>query len=99
VQSLAEKTGKVLDTMVAGAVVGAITGAASAVANEPTAVVPGGPTTLAASPAQAGGPGTKEVLGELAPDAAVGAISGAAKAVLPPEKPGRNTAKKKGSKS
>ena len=93
-KSLIEKTGEVLDTMVAGAVVGAVTGAAAAVAKEPTAVSAGAPTRQSASPAQAGGPGTREVLGELASGAAVGAVSGVAKAVLPPEKP-KSTSKKR----
>jgi hypothetical protein len=88
----------VLDTLVAGAVVGAVTGAARAVAQEPTAVSAGEPATLAGSPAQAGTPGTKQVLGELAPGAAVGAVSGVAKAVLPPEKPKRAAAAKKTTK-
>jgi hypothetical protein len=88
--------------MVAGAVVGAITGAAQSVATEPTAVT-GAAGALARSPVAAGGPGTKEILGELAPGAAVGAVSGAAKSVLPPEKAGgraakKSTANKKGSR-
>jgi hypothetical protein len=95
VKSLIEKTGAVLDTVVAGAVVGAVTGAASAVAAEPTAVSPESSTALAASPVQAGGPGTRDVLGEMASSAAVGAVSGVAKAVVPAEKPRRAAAKKK----
>jgi hypothetical protein len=82
----------------AGAVVGAVTGAARAVAQEPTAVSGGEPTKLASSPVQAGGPGTKDVLGELASGAAVGAVSGVAKAVLPPEKPKRANTKKNSNK-
>ena len=67
--------------MVAGAVVGAVTGAAAAVAKEPTAVSvvpPRGRIRLAGG--MPGGPGTREVLGELASGAAVGAVSGVAKA-------------------
>ncbi len=98
VKSLVAKTGEVLDTMVAGAVVGAVTGAARAVGNEPTAVSPADPASLASAPVRAGGPGTKQVLGELASGAAVGAVSGAAKSVLPPEKPTRSVAAKKTTK-
>jgi hypothetical protein len=92
--TLLEKTGGMLDTVIAGAVVGAVTGAAQSVAGEPTAVNASESQALASSPAAAGGPGTQEVLGELAPGAAVGALSGAAKSVLPTTKPGRTAAKK-----
>ncbi len=84
--------------MVAGAVVGAVTGAARAVAQEPTAVSAGEPTKLAGSPVQVGGPDTKDVLGELASGAAVGAVSGVAKAVLPPENPKRAGTRKNAKK-
>jgi hypothetical protein len=98
VKGLIAKTAEALDPVVAGAVVGAVTGAARAVAHEPTAVTGGEPRALASSPAQVGGPSTKEVLGELASGAAVGAASGAAKSVLPPEKPRRAAAKKSSKK-
>jgi hypothetical protein len=94
VRTLVAKTAEVLDPLVAGAVVGAVTGAARAVAQEPTAVTAGEAAHLASSPVQAGGPGTKDVLGELASGATVGAVSGVAKAVLPPEKPKRSSTKK-----
>ena len=83
-KSLLAKTGEVLDTMVAGAMVGAITGAAQTVAGQPTAVTAAEPQAMNSSPAAVGGPGAKEVLGEMAGGAAVGGVSGAAKAVLPP---------------
>lgn len=94
-KSLLEKTGEVLDTLVAGAVVGAITGAAQTVAGQPTAVTAAEPESLKSSPAAVGGPGTKEVLGEMAGGAAVGGVSGAAKAVLPPARPAKATTAKK----
>jgi hypothetical protein len=93
VHTVLARTGEVLDTVVAGAVVGAITGAAQSVAKEPTAVT-GSPGAMDRSPAAAGGPGTKRILGELAPGAAAGAVSGAAKSVLPPENDAARAAKK-----
>lgn len=81
----AAKAGKVLDTMAAGAVVGAVKAAAQAIAqNEPKA-----------SKAKRQ-PTTGKVLGKMGPDAAVGAIVGAAQAVMPEAKP--NNAKDKAPK-
>ena len=91
-KSLVEKTGEVLDTMLAGRVVGAVTGAAQSLSQEPTAV-----TGVDVSTAKAESPGTGEVLGEMAPGAALGAVSGVAKAVLPTEK--AKGTKKKSSKT
>jgi hypothetical protein len=85
-KSLVEKTGEVLDTMVAGAVVGAVTGAARHVAHEPGALPLVDPESLTGSdtPDQEK-PTTREVLGELASGAALGAMTGAAKSILPAE--------------
>jgi hypothetical protein len=81
---LVARTGEVLDTALAGAVVGAVTGAAQTLAQEPTAVT--SPPAASRAP-QAKSPkpaSTTEVLSEMAPGAALGALSGAAKAVIPP---------------
>ena len=66
VSSLVGKTGVVIDTMLAGAVVGAVTGAARSVSQEPAAVTSGG----GVSSIKSDSPGTGEVLGEMAPGAA-----------------------------
>jgi len=85
-KSLVEKTGEVLDTMVAGAVVGAVTGAARHVAHEPGALPLVDPEALSSSDTpDHEKPTTREVLGELASGAALGAMTGAAKSVLPAE--------------
>ena len=76
-RDVAAKAGHVLDTMAAGAVVGAVKAAAQAIAQD-EARAPKGKKAKA--------PSTGEVLGDLAPDVAVGAIVGAAKAVMPEEK-------------
>jgi len=72
--------------MVAGAVVGAVTGAAQHVAHEPGALPLVGPESLPSTgTADHEKPTTREVLGELASGAALGAMTGAAKSVLPAE--------------
>jgi hypothetical protein len=85
-QRLVEKTGDVLDTMVAGALIGAVTGAARNVAHE-TAAMPLTSDDVSRVPASASSdtPTTREVLGEMAGGAALGAVAGAAKAMLPAE--------------
>jgi hypothetical protein len=88
-QGVAAKAGAVLDTMAAGAVVGAVKAAAHAIdENEVQALKGSGKKS----------PSTSAVLGDLAPDAAMGALVGAAQSVLPPveEKPeGKVAAKTK----
>jgi len=70
--------------MVAGAVVGAVTGAARNVAHEAAAMpltsedVPAAPTHESSET-----PTTREVLSEMAGGAALGAVAGAAKAIMP----------------
>jgi hypothetical protein len=87
-KSAAVTAGHVLDTMAAGAVVGAVKAAAQAVVEkEATKGRRRSPST------------TVEVLGEMAPDAAVGAIAGAAEAVMPEEsEPSKPKAKRKNTK-
>jgi len=81
VKSVTAKAGQVLDTMMAGAVVGAVKAAAQAVSqNEASNGLKG-----AGKKRDAMAPSTGEVLGEMAPGAAVGAVVGAAKAVMPDE--------------
>jgi hypothetical protein len=85
-----QKTGAVLDTMVAGAV----TGAARGLADEPAAVpVRTGETTRPAPATLSEGPRTTAVLSAMAPGAPLGAVSGVAKTVLPAE-PVQRRAKK-----
>ncbi|MFO0908822.1 MAG: hypothetical protein U0794_10770 [Isosphaeraceae bacterium] len=74
VAKVASRAGEVLDTMAAGAVVGAIKAAAQTVEKDGIKPVRG--RRKSASP-------TGEVLGEIGPDVAVGAIAGAAEAVIP----------------
>jgi len=102
-KTLVAKTGKTLDTMVAGAVVGAITGAARNLADEPTAM----PLCDEASGTKlkevdhADASTTTDVLGEMASGAALGALTGAAKVVMPTEihvEPEKAAAKGKGKK-
>ena len=87
--AIAAKTEEILGEMLAGAAVGAVTGAAERVRDEPTAMQSGG----AAMPAtkgkkgQAGRKGTtsksaRAVAEEMLTGAAVGAVTGAAKAVV-----------------
>jgi len=68
----AQTAGHVLDTMAAGAVVGAVKAAAQAVEEKQGQKKKGKTSTS-----------TGEVLGGMAPDAAMGAIAGAAQAVMP----------------
>lgn len=92
-KSVAAKAGQVLDTMAAGAVVGAVQAAAQSIAQSETPSVNSlhGPTAS-----------TREVLGEMAPDAALGAVVGAAQAIIPeasePEE-GKSKTKPKASRS
>ena len=72
--------------MVAGAVVGAVTGAARHVAHEPGALPLVDPESLSSLRySDHEKPTTREVLGEMASGAALGAMTGAAKSVLPAE--------------
>jgi len=89
VKGAAATAGHVLDTMAAGAVVGAVKAAAQAI-TEQEAKSPKGKRKTS--------PSTGEVLSEMAPDAAVGAIAGAAHSVLP-EGGESDTAKPKGAKA
>jgi len=82
------KTGEVLDTMLAGAIVGAVTGAAREL-NEGS----DGKQGLASS--KRGKVTTADVVGEMAPGAAVGAVVGAADSVLPKEKGKAKAARKR----
>jgi len=66
----AATAGRVLDTMAAGAVVGAVKAAAQSLDKKKSARQPS----------------TAKVLNEMAPDAAVGAMTGAAQAVIPDNK-------------
>jgi hypothetical protein len=79
VKGVAAKAGQVLDTMMAGAVVGAVKAAAQAVADKEALNGLEG----AGKKGHAMARSTGEVLGEMAPGAAVGAVVGAAKAVMP----------------
>ncbi len=98
-KGIVQKTGEVLDTVLAGAVVGAITGAARNLAHEPTAVPASGTLELRSAPgAKQESPTTGEVLSELASGAAVGAVAGAAKSILPPDEEVRPVKVKKTSK-
>jgi hypothetical protein len=69
---VAAKAGHVLDTMAAGAVVGAVKAAAQSIEeNEAKSLKSRAPKT------------TSDVLSEMAPNAAVGAVAGAARAIVP----------------
>jgi hypothetical protein len=69
---VAAKAGHVLDTMAAGAVVGAVKAAAQSIeANEAKSLKSRSSKT------------TSDVLSEMAPNAAVGAVAGAARAIVP----------------
>jgi len=90
VKGVAAKTTEVLGEMLAGAAVGAITGAANEVKDEPTAaqrsvaaVKRGTAVKKSSGKRTATPPG--EVLSDLATGAAIGAVAGAAKAVMPSE--------------
>jgi len=76
-----EKVGEVLDTMVAGAIAGAVVGAARELDQEPAPR-----QSATSSPKKRAKASTAEVVEEMAPGAAVGAIVGAADAVLPKQK-------------
>lgn len=84
-EGLVAQTGAVLDTMVAGAVVGAITGAAQSLQNEPAAVHAEDMKAVN-GPESARSPGTGEVLSEMAGGAAAGAVTGAARSIMPKKK-------------
>jgi hypothetical protein len=85
-KSLLEKAGEVVDPVLAGAVVGAVTGAARQIAHEPGALpLVADPSAHAAGAEGHEKPTTREVLGEMAPGAALGAVTGAAKSILPAE--------------
>jgi hypothetical protein len=73
-KGIAAKAGHTLDTMAAGAVVGAVKAAAAAIEEQEST-----------RGRRKSSPSTGEVLGEMAPDLALGAVSGAAHAVLPPD--------------
>jgi len=75
-QGVAAKAGAVIDTMAAGAVVGAVKAAAQAIDENQVQALKGTGKTS---------PSTSAVLGDLAPDAAMGALVGAAQTVLPVE--------------
>jgi hypothetical protein len=80
------KAGAVIDTMGAGAVVGAVMAAALAIDQNQVKALNGGGKKP---------PTTAGVLGDLAPDAAMGAVVGAAQTVLPvEEKPKQQSPKK-----
>jgi len=97
-ESLVAKTVEVLDPLLAGAIVGAVTGAARKLEHEPTALPPDAPASLTtSSKGKKKLPTTGEVLEELASGAAVGAVAGVAKTVLPADR--AQGGKKKGSKS
>lgn len=82
-QSLVARTGETLDTMVAGAIVGAVTGAARNLAHEPTAMpLCDEPPSGQQAAADVEKPTTGQVLEEMASGAAIGAVSGSAKAVM-----------------
>ena len=108
VASITSKATEILGEVLTGAAVGAVTGAAQRVNEQPTAVLENGSGRNA--PAVAKGPGGRtaatkkqaaakksgEVLGEMLSGAAEGAVAGAAKAVIPAKasKP-KSSAKKK----
>jgi hypothetical protein len=69
---VAAKAGHVLDTMAAGAVVGAVKAAAQSIEENEA-------KSLKSRPSKT----TSEVLTEMAPNAAVGAVAGAARAMVP----------------
>ena len=96
VQGLVARTGETLDTMIAGAIVGAVTGAAKNLAHEPTAMPLCDETPVVQ---QAGAtedkPTTGQVLEEMASGAAIGALSGTAKAVVPKTPKNKSTSKPK----
>lgn len=75
-EGVVAKAGTVLDTMAAGAVVGAVKAAAASIDEDKVMALKGGRKKAAT---------TADVLGELAPDAAMGAVVGAARTVLPVE--------------
>jgi hypothetical protein len=79
VKGVAAKAGQVLDTMTAGAVVGAVQAAAQAVAQDEAS----NGLNVTVKKGRAMTPSTREVLEEMAPDAGVGAVVGATKAVMP----------------
>jgi hypothetical protein len=84
VKSVAAKAGHVLDTMAAGAVVGAVKSAAQSIAqNESKRGL------------RKSSPSTGEVLGEIAPGMATGAVVGAAQAVMPESLKGDKPKEKK----
>jgi hypothetical protein len=86
-RKVATKTSKVLGEMLTGAAVGAVTGAAAKVGNQPTAAGGSGDngTGAAASSSRKKGAAAKsgKVVNDMLAGAAVGAVTGAAKAVLP----------------
>jgi hypothetical protein len=75
-EGVVAKAGAALDTMAAGAVVGAVKAAAAAIDEDKVMSLKGGGKKAAS---------TADVLGELAPDAAMGAVAGAMRTVLPAE--------------
>jgi hypothetical protein len=75
-EGVVAKAGAVLDTMAAGAVVGAVKAAARAIDENQVQALKGRGKNS---------PSTSAVLGDLAPDAAMGAVVGAAQSVLPVE--------------
>jgi len=93
--AIVDKTTEVLGEMLTGAAIGAVTGAADRVGDQPTAVREDGTkrVTAAKSEKVAGAKASSrkrgtskessEVLGEMLSGAAVGAVTGAAKAVIP----------------
>ena len=97
--SIGPKAAEVLGQMATGAVVGAVTGAADRVSDQPTAVKkPGAKRTPSSRAAKSDaskptarkrgtGPKAAEVLGQMAAGAAIGAVTGAAQAVAPAEEP------------
>jgi hypothetical protein len=85
VNGVAAKAGKVLDTMAAGAVIGAVKAAAQSIAQNEAKSLEG---TGKASKS------TSDVLSEMAPGAAVGAVTGAARAVVPDNSKAKGTAAK-----
>jgi hypothetical protein len=74
VKGIAEKAGHTLDTMAAGAVVGAVKAAAAAIEKQEST-----------KSRRKSSPSIGEVMGDMAPGLALGAVSGAAQAVLPAE--------------
>ncbi len=94
------RAGETLDTMLAGAIVGAVTGAAKNLAHEPTAMPLCNETGADEHLAAAGEkPTISQVLEEMAPGAAVGAMSGTAKAVVTKTQETKETGGKKKSRS